>query len=514
MFNKDLLLLGTPILQVNSGSKSYGTFIEGKSDRDTRGIFIPKKELLYGFHSTDQFEDQNEEDSVWFAFHKFLKLALECNPNVVEQLFVDKSDLLFVDEIGQELIDLRYEFLTKNAYGRFGSYAFSQLKRLDSKGNHAGHSSHADLIEKYGYDTKHAMHLIRLLEMGIEILTERELRTLRPNAKYLLAVRHGLLTLEQLYKLADELEYRLEEAMHKSTIPDYPDVDKINKWTMSVIDKVHKLNNSKGIFRGVQFNVLPLEYEAVDKCSALLVSNKLQRRKNQSDAIGIVVPYKDWYTGLRQFDWPFKFEKTEIDEIRRVIGFTRKSNPKMLDMIFAGDKHILYKHPMADELVEKLKTIITSKLTYDKSKSFVIGNLRGMEQWEKLKTNWEKEKLTNPKADTVYPPVPKGTKPDNASMMTKFGYDTLRAVEVYHTLKMSIELLQTGTIVDSRAYESDLYAIKHRSFETFMDFKAEIEKLLIELDNAYTDSKLPNKINEKELEDWTIDYINRFHETL
>lgn len=513
MFNKDLLLLGTPILQVNSGSKSYGTFIEGKSDRDTRGIFIPKKEFLYGFHNVDQFDDPVEEDSVWFAFHKFLNLALECNPNVVEQLFVDKQDILFMNEIGQELVDMRYEFLTKNAYGRFGSYAFSQLKRLDSKGNHAGHSSHADLIEQYGYDTKHAMHLIRLLEMGIEILTERECRTLRPNAKYLLAVRHGLLTLEQLYKLADELEYKLEEAMLKSTIPDFPDVDKVNKWAMSVIDRAHGIS-SAGYFKGVQFNVLPLEYETVDKCSVLLVSNKLQRRKNRSDSVGIVVPYKDWYTGLRRFKWPFKFEKTEIDEVRRTFNFTRKANPKMLDMIFAGDKHVLYKHQMADELVEKLKTVITAKMLYDKTTGFVTGNLRGMQQWEKMKVDWEKQKLVDPKADTVYPPVPKKTDPDNASMMTKFGYDTLRAVEIYHTLKMSIELLSTGTIIDSRVWEPELYAIKHRSFETFDDFKVEVDKLLVELEQAYKVTKLPNKINEKELEDWTVDYINHFHETL
>lgn len=513
MFNNDLLLLGSPILQVNSGSKSYGTFIEGKSDRDTRGIFIPKKELLYGFHRVQQFDDLLEEDSVWFSFHKFLNLALECNPNVVEQLFVASEDILFANEIGQELLDLRYEFLTKNAYGRFGGYAFSQLKRLDSKGNHAGHSSHADLIAKYGYDTKHAMHLIRLLEMGIEILTERECRTLRPNAKYLLAVRHGLLTLEQLYKLADELEYKLEEAMIKSTIPDFPDVDKINSWTMSVIDKVHGLNG-KGYFRGVQFNVLPLEYETVDKCSVLLVANKLQRRKNKSDAAGIVVPYKDWYTGLRNFDWPFRFEKTEIDEIRRAFDFTRKANPKMIDMIFAGDKNILYKHPMADELTGKLKTVITSKMLYNKTISLAKGNIADMEKWERMKLDWGKQKETDPKAKDVYPPVPKGTKPENASMMTKFGYDTLRAVEVYHALKMSIELLSTGTIVDSRAWESELYAIKHRSYETFNDFKAEINKLLLTLDEALKESKLPNKINEKELEDWVINFINRFHETL
>lgn len=509
---KNLSDLGTPIFQVKSGSSSYGTFIEGKSDLDKRGIFIPKREFFYGFHSVDEFTDKEEEDSVWFSLHKFVKLALDCNPNVVEQLFAREEEILFMNKIGKELVDMRHEFLTKNAYGRFGGYAFSQLKRMNSKGNHNKHGSHADIIQQYGYDTKHAMHLVRLLEMGIEILSKGQLNTYRPNKDELLAIRHGKYKIEEIYQLADKLNEQLEEAMLKSNIPSFPDFDKINKWVIKIIDEVHTFNKNCGNFRGVQFNILPLEYEMIDKCTILLVSNKLQRIGTKSDAIGVAVPYKDWYTGLREFK-NFKFEKTSIDELRRVIDFTRKANPKMIDMIFASDKHVLFSHPMANELKEKLITLIKPKEVYNKAINFAKGNLREMENWERMKREWNVEKETNSKL-SVYPPVPKKTDTENASYMTKFGYDTLKSVEIYHTLVMSIEFLENGTIEDSRKWEPELYSIKHRKYETFEDFKGEIQILIEKLEKSYQNHVPITNINEKELEKWLVDFITRFHSTI
>ena len=45
------------------------------------------------------------------------------------------------------------------------------------------------LVEKFGYDTKNASHLIRLLRMGMEFLVDGELHVEREDAKELLRIK-------------------------------------------------------------------------------------------------------------------------------------------------------------------------------------------------------------------------------------------------------------------------------------------------------------------------------------
>jgi uncharacterized protein len=116
------------------GSRAYGTNTEN-SDTDIKGIAIPPKETLLGFDEQfDQYEAMahkgHENDTVIYSIIKFAKLAIDNNPNIIEVLFVDESDILFIDEFGQRLRDIRYEFLSKNARFRFAGFAYSQLKRI------------------------------------------------------------------------------------------------------------------------------------------------------------------------------------------------------------------------------------------------------------------------------------------------------------------------------------------------------------------------------------------------
>lgn len=510
---------GTLIRETFGGSISYGTNHE-KSDVDLRGIFIPKRKFLLGTNKVDQFNDKtikttkygDADDIEYFSLQKFVGLALEGNPNVVEQLFVNTEHINFENEFGKELYDLRYEFLTKNAYGRFGGYAYAQMKRMDSKGNHGAHSSHWEIIEEHGYDTKHAMHLVRLFQMGIQILTDRELSTFRPNRQELLDIRNGKYPLEYIKQYAEELNKQLEEALLKSTIPDYPDFDKINRWLINVTDRSHDIHTTKGVFKGATFNVLPLEYEMVDKSALLVVSNKLLRRQDKAQSVGVCIPYKDWFTGLRDFE-EFKFGKTTINGIHKTVNKVRNCDPKMIDMLYASDKHVLFEHPLASEFKEKMKTLPTTNTAYKTAKSYTVGNLKAMQNWEQQKVKWEIERQETGKKMSEYPPVPKKTDTANSSMMTKFGYDTISAYEVVHVLKLFTELMKTGTIVDSRSYEPELYAIKHAQYKNFNEFNDYVQTLLKELDEAKEQSVLGNH-NFNKVQEWLINYIDEFHSQL
>jgi Predicted nucleotidyltransferase len=513
---KPLEHYGRLIYSSIAGSHSYGTNIEG-SDMDIRGVFVPHREFLVGLKNIDEWTHPEDEDTKYFSLFKFLTLALEGNPNVVEQLFVDPKHIIFMNEYGKELYDLRKEFLTKNAYGRFGGYAYSQMKRLNSKNNGSHHGSHKSLIEKYGYDTKHAMHLKRLYHMGIMILETHNLQTMLPPeiVEDLIFTRNGGYTLEEIKLQNEELNEKLEKAMKNSTIPNYPDFDKINKWAVSVVDRIHGINTTKGVFKGSQFNVLPLEYEMVDKCAVLVVANRLSRKKSKDNARGIIIPYKDWFIGLREFKKPFKFDNTSIESLHRIAGRVKSGDPTIIDMIFAGESNIIFKHPMAKEMIENLKKLINSKSIYNKAINYVFGNLKSMEYWEQQKRIWIKLKEENPnKYNTEYPPVPKNTTADESSIMFKYGYNTILAYDLVHVLKMYIELLETGTIEDSRKYEPELYSIKHGYFKTFDEFKIYIESLLDDLNKAYEKTILRKEANFNEFEKWLIDFVERFHSQL
>jgi hypothetical protein len=66
------------------------------------------------------------------------------------------------------------------------------------------------LEEKSGYDTKHASHLVRLMKMGYEILTEGKVIVRRPDAEELLAVKNGAWSFEKVMEFKDEMEKKLE----------------------------------------------------------------------------------------------------------------------------------------------------------------------------------------------------------------------------------------------------------------------------------------------------------------
>ena len=81
---------------------------------------------------------------------------------------------------------------------------------------------------------KHAMHLIRLFMMAIDILEKGEIRTHREgDLPTLLAIRRGDYMLPdgtfspEFYEMLEEYEHRLDEAAAKTELPDGPDMKKM-----------------------------------------------------------------------------------------------------------------------------------------------------------------------------------------------------------------------------------------------------------------------------------------------
>ena len=228
------------ILKVYAGSHSYGTNV-ADSDHDFRGICVPPKNYLLGM---DMFEQKqtNDPDETIYSLKKFVHLALQNNPNILDTLFVAPNHILYEHEFGKELRDLRYEFLSKKVYKTYGGYAYAQLKKMTTVTKDA-QGKRLESVEKYRYDTKNALHLIRLFKMGIEILTEGEVNVLRHDNKYLLDIRNGKYSLEYIQEEAKRLEELLDRAYVNSSLTNKPNYDKINKWVVSMHERSLNMEN-------------------------------------------------------------------------------------------------------------------------------------------------------------------------------------------------------------------------------------------------------------------------------
>jgi predicted nucleotidyltransferase len=77
----------------------------------------------------------------------------------------------------------------------------------------------AELERAHGYDTKHAMHLVRLMRMGLEALEQGELAVRRSDAAELRAIRDGALPFDRLLDMANGLEHAMERAAETSPLP-------------------------------------------------------------------------------------------------------------------------------------------------------------------------------------------------------------------------------------------------------------------------------------------------------
>lgn len=95
------------------------------------------------------------------------------------------------------------------------------------------------LEEQFGYDTKHAMHLVRLLRMGAEALETGVLNVRRPDAEELLRIRDGAWSYDQLVKYAEEVDEYVKNDLYKRThLPRKADVHLAAKIMMEVQDLV------------------------------------------------------------------------------------------------------------------------------------------------------------------------------------------------------------------------------------------------------------------------------------
>jgi hypothetical protein len=219
------------------GSIAHGMYVPNSDpnsidDKDVMGIFVASRDHYVGLRQEKETVEKwyNEWDCVYYEIRKIISLLLKGNPNVLSTLWLDERYIIQSSEAYSVLRKSRDIFASKKVYHAFCGYAHSQFKKMTAfTFNGYMGEKRKTLVEKYGFDVKNAVHLIRLLKMGIEFLTEGTLyveRTL--DASQLLAIKNGQWTLEQVKAEAEKLFKLCEEAYIRSSLPNEPNYDAAN----------------------------------------------------------------------------------------------------------------------------------------------------------------------------------------------------------------------------------------------------------------------------------------------
>ena len=95
---------------------------------------------------------------------------------------------------------------------------------------------------------KHAMHLIRLYYMCLDILKEQEIVTYREKEHDLLmSIRNGEVPYEKIFSLQKRLEKELNETRINSALPEQPDMEKVNDLLMEIYSDAFHIVGKKEI---------------------------------------------------------------------------------------------------------------------------------------------------------------------------------------------------------------------------------------------------------------------------
>ena len=230
------------LMRVEVGSTAHGTGLPGGEDYDELGVMAEAWESSIGLaqapdtvvyrpgRSESDRSAPGDYDLVVYTARKWARLASTGNPSVLMALF---GPLRFSTPLGDRLRDLAPAFWCDAARERFLGYSRAQRERL--LGVRGGrHTNRPELVDAHGFDTKYAMHMLRLGFQGLEYARTGRLTLPVPGetGELLRSVRRGELTLGEVIGLADANEDALTRA--GGNAPAKPDTEAINDWLLDV----------------------------------------------------------------------------------------------------------------------------------------------------------------------------------------------------------------------------------------------------------------------------------------
>ena len=227
------------ILRGLVGSSVHGLSNPGTDDRDEMGVCIEPAEYLLGLRRFEHCVARTQPDGhpsgpgdvdlTVYGLRKFARLASKGSPTVLLLFYVQGDDVLERTPLGEELQALAPAFLSRRTGRAFLGYCTAQARSLRGE-RHATRTR--ELSSEHGYDTKFAMHALRIGHQGLELLREGRisLPVGEPARARLRAVRAGTVPLAEVLEEIDAVTAELEAEATAADLPDEPDRARIDEF--------------------------------------------------------------------------------------------------------------------------------------------------------------------------------------------------------------------------------------------------------------------------------------------
>jgi predicted nucleotidyltransferase len=223
------------LLEVLVGSRAYGTATDG-SDIDRRVVFAhgtrdllsvdgrgncPLKDTVW-----DEKAHGGDEDVTGWEVGKFVKLALNCNPTILEVLWApDYSEPHYQ---GTKLRRIRRAFLSRDRiFESFKGYASNQAKKmLFEPGAGIWTVRNWKFAEAYMRSLYQGVQLLGTGELPVDFTDKRHVNIMGT----LQMIKRGEVPKSQVIEAADALERMMLTAYTASEVPGEPDLVTINDY--------------------------------------------------------------------------------------------------------------------------------------------------------------------------------------------------------------------------------------------------------------------------------------------
>ena len=224
----------------------------GQELLDHKALFLTKRAAVsFGHYATAQLrrlqnalardkmpQPQREAhmlNSVKYAVENFNRQHAGWDKGEV-RLYIDQAETKGLDS--EIFMDADFHHYPIRRYNDWMNTMLNVIRDYDKIGarNHKKDENHLN---------KHAMHLIRLYMMGIDILEKQEIRTHRPESdlQLLRSIRRGDYMTDGImndafYEIVSEYQTRFEEAEQASQLPENPDMAAVSSFVESVNKRI------------------------------------------------------------------------------------------------------------------------------------------------------------------------------------------------------------------------------------------------------------------------------------
>lgn len=219
------------------GSELHGAKVGATDDLDLYGLFIdppaselgidPREHFVWSTASDARRNGPDDVDVTLYSLRRWAALAAKGNATALHFLFADATASSL--PVWQAIQARSDAFLSKKSAEQFLGFAENQRKRINGEKGQGAKGQRPEYICAFGYDTKAAMHCLRLLFECIELMREGRITLPRPERDLLIEVRQGAWTLERFLREAAALEKEARSCAEATRLPDGVDRPAISR---------------------------------------------------------------------------------------------------------------------------------------------------------------------------------------------------------------------------------------------------------------------------------------------